>query len=491
MFQQLQRPMYRPSINIGGMFDIPSGNYVRGKHGESILDGGVASITGIASRPNNFKTAIGAYQQAMIRRACHHVHSVVYDTEGTLSPVPRYTALSQHYDYLRDIDYEHDPQFWFTDLSRYSGDHFYKEYDTIVRNKPKQPKEYMRTTPFLDSDGKNLMAMYPTSLFIDSFSKFQTSEVQQMYEKNKIGDAKNNTDAMTLGKAKNQLFNQLPQMTAQTGTYLFMTAHVGDIIQMEMYPTDKRNLAGLKKDTVIKGVSSGFYSMPNNLWSIESNKPLLNSEKMPLYPKDNATAFEGDTDLKILEVKNLRGKNGASDILMPLVVSQTEGYLPSLTEFHYCKDKDYGAGFGIGGNDRNYYIELRPDVALSRTTVRRKLDGDPLLRRAMEIQAEMLQLLIFHRTDPEQVYCTPKELYEDLKTLGYDWDQLLTTRGYWVFEEEEHEHPQKFLSTMDLLRMRKGLYIPYWMTQEEKDKIRSGIAEQAMKEAQAKTAKAA
>ncbi|MBW6072817.1 hypothetical protein KZ856_38270, partial [Pseudomonas aeruginosa] len=152
--------------------------------------------------------------------------------------------------------------------------------------------------------------MYPTTGLIDSFSKFIVTAVSDMYEKNAIGASGNNTDAMTNGKAKNQLFNQLPQVCAKTGTYIVLTAHTGDIIQMEMYPTDKRNLSHMKKDTVLKGVSSGFYSLPNNVFSIESNKPLVNKEKMPLYPIDNSTAMEGDTDLKILEVMNLRGKGG-------------------------------------------------------------------------------------------------------------------------------------------------------------------------------------
>ena len=291
-----------------------------------------------------------------------------------------------------------------------------------------------------------------------------------MYEKNKVGDSKNNTDAMASGKAKNQLFNQLPTTTSQTGSYSIMTAHVGDIINMEMYPTDKRNLSHMKRDTTIKGVGPGFYSIPHNVWDIMSNKPLVNKEKMPQYPLDNRTAMEGDTDLKLLEIQNLRGKGGITGLPMPIIMSQTEGYLPSLSEFHYCREN----GFGIGGNDRNYFVELVPDITLSRTTVRAKLNGSEKLRRAVEIQSEMLQQILFHRTDPEQLFCTPKELYDDLKAIGYDWDALLQTRGYWVFEEETNLHPLKFLSTRDMQRMRKGLYVPYWWgTQEDRDKLKA------------------
>ena len=61
----------------------------------------------------------------------------------------------------------------------------------------------------------------------------------------------------------------------------------------------------------------------------------------------------------------------------------------------------------------------------------------------------------------DDLLCTPLELYEDLKKLGYDWDQLLNTRGWWTVNNDKH--PVPFLSTYDLLMMRKEKYKPYWL----------------------------
>lgn len=462
-----ERPAFRPALNIGCLLDIPTGKYEQGQHGEMIMNGGLGSLTGIASRPNNFKTALGVYMLAMIRRAYPGSYSMIYDTEGTLNPVARFSSLAKAIEEIQSIDWENDEQFMFTDLSRYTGDEFFKIFRTALNDKEKDAKTHMKTTPFLDINGNRKKCLYPTTGFIDSFSKFIVTAVADMYEKNAIGASGNNTDAMTNGKAKNQLFNQLPQVCAKTGTYMILTAHVGDIIQMEMYPTDKRNLSEMKRDTVLKGVSSGFYSLPNNVWDIMSNKPLLNKDKMPVYPLDNSTAIQGDSDLRQLEVKNLRGKGGITGLPFNLIVSQTEGLLPALSEFDYCKEN----GWGIGGNNINYYVELCPDIKLSRTVVRKKLDESAKLRRAVEIQSEMLQLIMFQRWTADQV-CDPKTLYEDLKAMGYDWDVILEkTRGYWMFEEDEHLSDKKFLSTYDLLRMRTGDYKPYWMSDEEKAKI--------------------
>lgn len=465
--KHFDKPAFRPAINIGCMLDISTGKYELGKHGEMILNGGLGSLTGIASRPNNFKTALAVYMLAMTRRAMPGSAAMIYDTEGTLNPVARFSSLSVAFDELKDLDWEQDEQFHFTDLSRYTGDEFFKIFRGALLEKEKEEKAYLRTTPFIDMNGNNKKCLYPTMGLIDSFSKFIVTAVADMYEKNAIGASGNNTDAMMNGKAKNQLFNQLPQVCAKSGTYMILTAHVGDIIQMEMYPTDKRNLSEMKKDTVLKGVSSGFYSLPNNVFDIMSNKPLLNKDKMPIYPLDNSTAIQGDSDLRILEVKNLRGKGGITGLVFNLIVSQTEGMLPALSEFHYCKE----AAWGIGGNLQNYYVELCPDVKLGRTIVRKKLNEDSKLRRAVEIQSELLQLIQFQRWTADQV-CEPKVLYEDLKAMGYDWDDILAnTRGYWVCQEDEELVGKKYLSTYDLLRMRAGEYKPYWMSDADKAKI--------------------
>lgn len=468
MFKSFKRPAFRPAINMGCMFDIPTGKYEKGSRGEMVMNGGLGPLTGIASRPNNFKTAIAVFFLAMTRRAMPRSFSLTYDTEGTLYPVARFNSISAQFAELQDIDWEHDEQFNFTDLSRYSGDEFFYEFRQTLAQKSANEKEWLTLTPFIDQEGKPQACLYPTTALIDSFSKFQVSEVEKMYEKNKIGDGKNNTDAMTNGKAKNQLFNQLPQVCAKTGTYTTLTAHVGDIIQMEMYPTDKRNLSHMKKDTVLKGVSGGFYSLPNNVFSIDKNAPLVNKDKMPLYPLDNSTAMEGDTDLRELTIMNLRGKNGMTGLPFTVIVSQNEGVKVGLTYFHHCKE----AGWGIGGNLQNYYLELLPEVSLSRTKVQAKLNENPKLVRAAEIQSEMLQLIQFQRWGSEYMVA-PGQLYADLKKMGYDWDVLLNTRNYWMCPDDEKlPGVLPFLSTFDLLRMRKSEYIPFWFTKEQKASIR-------------------
>jgi hypothetical protein len=170
--------------------------------------------------------------------------------------------------------------------------------------------------------------------------------------------------------------------------------------------------------------------------------------------------MKGDTDLFLVTLVQLRSKTGPSGLIVQQIVSQQEGVLPSLTEFHYVKNNDR---FGLGGNVQNYYLELVPEVKLSRTTVRGKLDSNPLLRRAMTVTAEMCQMTYLWHDLEEGLMCTPKELYDDLIKLGYNWNILLNTRGWWTNNNDSSKHELPFISTMDLLRMRKGLYHPYWL----------------------------
>ena len=153
----------------------------------------------------------------------------------------------------------------------------------------------------------------------------------------------------------------------------------------------------------------------------------------------------------------MRGKNGLTGYTVEIVVSQSEGVLPSLTEFHYLKKRK----FGFTGNDRSYVLDLYPDCSLSRTTIRDKLDEDQRLARAMNITAEIMQIKEYWPTFDKDLWCEPKVLYEDLKKMGYDWNVLLDTRGWWTLQNDKQPIP--YLSTMDLFRMRKGLYKPYWM----------------------------
>lgn len=146
-----------------------------------------------------------------------------------------------------------------------------------------------------------------------------------------------------------------------------------------------------------------------------------------------------------------------SGIPFKVVVSQREGVLPEITALELMKES---GRFGLPSDKSKLDLDLYPSVTLNRTNVRNKIDNDYRLRRAFEITGEMIQIFNFHDKVDVALRCTPKELREQLEAKGYDWDRLLNTRGYWIFEGTPNE--REFLSTMDLLEMRIGRYHPWW-----------------------------
>ena len=173
--------------------------------------------------------------------------------------------------------------------------------------------------------------------------------------------------------------------------------------------------------------------------------------------------MKGSQDLQEIVIINLRNKGGKSGELMSIIYSQSQGVLPSLSEFHFIKTNKFGL---VGGNT-TYSLAIYPEVKLSRTTIRNKIEEDAKLRCAITLTSDLLQIQMEWRDKiPENLWCDAETLYEDIKKLGYDWDQLLQTRNYWTFDQ--YENPIPFLSAMDLLYMREGSYVPYWLEDKKK-----------------------
>lgn len=452
-------PKIRPFLNVGCLFDIPTGKYKLGAHGESILAGGLAYVTGVGGRGNSFKSVLSQF--FILVCLARHIQSKAqaHDTETSLT-LARLYQLAMRHEAIAGIDLEEEGRLFLSDNTVMSGNVWWDKMRAFAEAKQKDAKHFIKDTPFIDAEGKYIPAYYPTLSMLDSLSMLTTDSVERIYEKNQIGEGGANTDSMRAAAAKSQMLMQLPTVTGMAGIFMILTAHVGDEIPMDQYAPSTKKLAFFKGNMKFKHVPEKFTFLTNNLWLVNKTEVLANkATKAPEFPLTQDDNMEGDTDLQIITVQNMRCKSGPTGMPFQVIVSQSEGVLVGLTEFWYLRSFD---GYGIGGHDRSYFLELLPDVSLSRTTIRGKINENAKLRRALEITSEMCQIKNLW-DDPEGLNCTPKELYEDLKAKGYDWDTLLNTRGYWVFNEDEKSNLLPFLSTMDLLRMRKGLYHPYWL----------------------------
>jgi hypothetical protein len=467
----IYKPMFEPIpnvkilINIGALMDIPTGSYLKGKYGESILNGGLGLITGIAGRGNMFKSTIMHYMMLSAADKMNRNYPVsmsTYDTEINIHE----SHLSEFVKPFKSFDPYNifaNQQWIVTDKTIYYGDEWFEILKNFLKEKIKNKDKLLVETPFLSRDGKTLLKMIPPTFSeIDSFSEFETSDVAKIQNENLLGEAGGNTVHMRQGLAKTRLLMELPNIAGSSNHFVLTTVQVGQAINMQSGPISlppPKKLQHMRSGEKFNGVTDKFFFLTSNFWQAISANPLINqTTKTVEYPKNQDDNVQGDCDLNIVTLKQLRGKSGPSGSLIEIIVSQREGVLASLTEFHYIKSQDR---YGISGTLQHYYLDLMPEVKLSRTTVRSKIDSNPALQRAINITAEMCQMKQYWRDLPEGILCTPAELYNDLKALGYDWNVLLATRGWWTVDNDKTDIP--FLSTMDLLLMRKGEYKPYWM----------------------------
>jgi hypothetical protein len=464
-------PPVKISIPTGALMDIPTGIYIRGTHDQRVLLGGAAFVTGIVGPGNSFKSTIMNFMEfSLLNRIIMTVDDtwgLTYDTE-TNTNEHRKTSLSRRFKHLAERDVVDEGIWMITDKTVYSGNEYFMALKKSLKDKREQKNPKLYPTAFLSRDKVTpLMVMAPTIGDIDSLSKFTTSDVDKMLESVELGDSAGNTAFMRQGLGKSKMLLEIPSMAAGSMHYFFFTAHIGkkiDMAQGPMAPKPRKQLQYLPAGDEIKGVTNDFFYLLLNCWFLHQTKPLLNKDNpTPLYPYEPGDEEAGDNDLNIVTMRQLRGKNGESGFDIRVIVSQNEGVLASLSEFHYIKEMDR---YGLEGNNVTYSLALYPDVKIGRTTIRKKLREDEKLCRAVEITSQLCQIEEFHREIKDQIM-SPAELYTALKDKGYDWDFLLSeTRSWHTIDDERY--PGYPFSTLDMCRAARGEYHPYWLESDNK-----------------------
>lgn len=460
-----------PKLNVG-LIDVITGRPQMGLKGETIINGGAnnhIAITGIA---NGSKTLVLLWLLlTVLARYWKWVDGHVMDTENTLE----YLRIV---DFMRNICEMHDIDFDEVILpvlvkkmplvpkSSLSGTEWEKLIKTMRDTRVKAKGKGMLTTPIIDHMGQPIKMQPPHLSGMDSWSEFAQDIMEASQDKAMAGSKERNMEFVSDQKGKFQLMKELQNILVQADLYMFSSVHLADNIQIDPNAEKKAKLEVLGRDNKLRGVPTNFYAYPWTIFFIYSSKSLLNqADRLPLYPEDGVDqSLKKDGELTILDVYTCRSKVGQTKINFPLIISQSKGVLVPESNFHYIKD--YCSYYGITGNGsptntQNYHLDLCPDIALSRTSIRRKIKDHPELRVALQHTANIYQISRYWKNFDKDLLCEPKELYEDLKKLGYDWNELLKCRDWWTFDQ--YENPHRFLSTVDLLRMRKGLYKPYWM----------------------------
>lgn len=479
-------PAVKLLLNIGGTLDIVTGTWSNGKHGESILNGGLGFITGQVGPGNAFKSTLlhgmllkgmsvvfdscfkpeGKNQRALKRM---RTSNSTYDTEVNMQE-PRLKVLSKQIRELFNEDlFNHEQVLWkVTDKTVMWGNEFFEKLKEFTRYKRKNQKAYEVETPFLDRDGSPFKIILPTFGLIDSITDFQTEKESDIQDENELGDSGGNTLFARSGLFKTRLLTELPGVCGGSYHFLGLTAQLNTEMAMggggpAGAAQPQRKLHYLGQNQKIVGATTKFTYATTVAFNARSARPLVDADRMAEYPRPEAQKVTRDTDLNEVALTILRNKNGKTGVEVTLLTTQLEGLQFELSEFHNLRENKR---YGIIGSGQWYTLALYPECAIQRTTIRKKIAEDLRLRRAINITSEMQQMSVHMPAVWAEYGCEPTELHADLKKMGYDWEMLLTTRGSYRLNNEYH--PVPFLSSLDLLKMRKGLYFPYWMTADKK-----------------------
>lgn len=455
-----------PMINVGAGLDIITGRWYYGQHDEALLNGGLAQLSGYVGMGNLFKTATMVYKTLVAMYRLHSQStSAMYETEMNTQGA-RISDLASFLPDYDGVDPLLSERFIVTNRKHYSGDEWYEETKKFLEMKIElgKKKEARGKLPFLKLGTNELMEMIIGTMgILDSWTDFVTKDAAKMNDEVELGGKGAETVFMKQGIQKLRLLSELPPLLHKASHYFGMSAQMGSIFNLDQYNPEKKKLSDIQGNIKMKGVTDKFTTNMNSILQFHTREKLVNQKtKLSQFPRDEYDDAQGDTDLNVIHATELRGKSGPSGIPIRLVVSQRQGIMPAMTEF-YNVWNHADSGHWLGGNDQNYFLHLRPDAKLSRTKVRTKIDEDAMLRRALTITMELMQMCrLMPELRNQGLLCTAEELFNGVKEKGFDWDQILgNTRGWWTLNNDEH--PVPYLSTLDLMRMRVGKYKPYWM----------------------------
>ena len=321
-------PFIRPELNCGCLTDIPTGRYHVGIHGESLLSGGLSLSEGTVAGPNHFKTTY------MIERMLKALDR--YDSSTGLFYCTELTGKQQR---IRDLNYSHSvssmanvdilssERFVYTDKAMYSGTKWHDKLMEITKFRASRPKDEMAVTPFLDNFNQPISMLRPFINAMDSLSLFATDSVLKIQDAGSIGDSDRNTEPMRDALAKTQLLMEMPGFTAERGIHLMMTAHTGDVHQLDPRSPPRKKMIFMNNKIKIKNVPEKFLYLPANVWWIMGAAMMLQDDKTVEFPRSSDDDLKGDTDLVLTTLCNLRGKGGPSGLPFDMIFSQSEGSL--------------------------------------------------------------------------------------------------------------------------------------------------------------------
>lgn len=450
-----------PHLNVFSIIDHMCGQYVRGADGAYFLNGGYHHIMGFGGIGNSYKTALAIHCHMSATARYNPEYSEIYDSEITL-PVDRLQFVADgikewKVGQIHDILSEDDEtrSFNLVTSAELFIDDWWELYKKSVDVRMKSKKSSWVSTPWTDFEGGYVKCPRPWLLLADSMSAATVKASEKILDAGEAGSSASNIHALKEMNAKSQILTQMPTVTARANIYMGLVAHLGIKPNLNPMAAPVKRLSAFKGDYTFKRVPENFTFFTNSCLISYGSYPLLNKgTKKPEYPYDKEDDFVGNGDLVRVKYEQMRGKSGPTGMSVDLIFSQSQGFLPGVTEFHYIKDKCDTFGMTVKGNNQGFTLDILPDLFFTRAQVRKIADGNAKWKRAVEITTGMAYIQKNTVKLDESLRLSPADVYAKVKELGYDWDYILeNTVEYWQFKEDV---TKQTLTSMTLLHIAAG-----------------------------------
>ena len=427
-----------PYINTGTIFDINTGKYRYGVKGTQVLDGGLSSCMGICGRAQTYKSGIAGSLIANALLVHPEAEAIIFDSENTISGPERY-------DDFTPVDSPVSKRIALYNSTDTNLSEFYELIKKIADEKTSHARDYMVESPFITSEGKPIRVWRPTFVLIDSFSRARSNKGDDQFDKNNVDDSAMNTFYLYDGGVKSRIMNDLPTRAAKAGIYVIMTAHVGDKMDLDPYSPTPKQLQFMKNNDRMKNVGSNFEFLTTALMQTIKANVLQDSNKHCLYPDVTST----DGEVNQVDTMMVRCKNNNAGVLVPYVLSQTQGILKDVTNFQFLRNyKNYG--MQVEGNNQKFTPFILKDTTFTRNNLRKLTASDYRKSRALELTMQLCFLQNFWNTFrmPEYVHVPVEKFAEDLThSERMSIDRVLESTGVWSTSKQERER----LSVLDVL----------------------------------------
>lgn len=454
-------PPLAPAVcfNTDSCWDYITGDLRQGVDGKYYVNGGLSpAIIGIMARPNMYKSTLAA--SLMVRASTVYAQQMaIFDSED---------SISRGTDRLIRMAGNHAKEVVDGQILKFDATTEYdlalteKKLQEIANLKLEHKKECTYTTPFLDPmtlKGQRVWA--PTFIMLDSLTEMHGGEEDEMIDsKQGLNDSKVKTVYMKDANAKTIFLRKIRRLAVEYGFVIVATAHYGKQLNLDSYGPTPKQLQWMQQDHGPKGVGSKFLFMTSPQFFVKSCKCLQDDAKECWFKFGGATP---KTDINEVIGEIQRCKNAPSGTTHPYIVSQENGLLTDVTDFNYLKSMK---NYGLTGNNVTSQCVFKPDVNLTRNTLRETCQNDPQEVRALQLAAQLCYVQNFWNDQSIidsfgfSAKVAPDQLMEFLKSdkNKYTVDRVLNSRGYWLPEEIEKEKKDlpEYLSIFDVLAAYKA-----------------------------------